>query len=384
MARLYKRGGWYYAHLGRVPGRPTVGPVRVALRTKRAREAEAMMAELLAARSTGTIPGMLRTARRKVTLEQAIKAHDDYAFKHCAPRSRARYACAGRKLIEYFGKDRKVATIDDQAFADYVTDRARKLKPNSVNSEIIAILSIMRQQEIAGNIARMPRIKFVRVPKQDGKPIVSKEELEKVMGPAPEWLRVLLLTGYYTGGRRTEMLSLRWAHDVDFEMGEIVYTITKDNEIRRVPTGKVLLSALRAWRLKCQSEWVFPHEKDATRHIGHNVDRDLADAIEAAGITERWTLHRLRHTFITNLFRRGESVALVMQLTGHSNPNVLIKTYAHVMAGDTQRAVAGLPEIEIPAEETQSGHNRARRRRKPLAEVVGIGANHGHNRGHRL
>ena len=54
-------------------------------------------------------------------------------------------------------------------------------------------------------------------------------------------------------------------------------------------------------------------------------------------------IHSLRHTFATTLIRREVNVKTVSILLGHSTIGQTLQTYAHVLEGDREAAIAALP-----------------------------------------
>jgi integrase len=45
---------------------------------------------------------------------------------------------------------------------------------------------------------------------------------------------------------------------------------------------------------------------------------------------EGWTLHGLRHSFLSLAAAQGVHPSVMMRLAGHKNPNITMKIYAHV------------------------------------------------------
>jgi integrase len=162
----------------------------------------------------------------------------------------------------------------------------------------------------------------------------------------------LLLTGVRMG----EALALEWS-DIDWESSRIsirqtlqptkgggmaVKSPKTKSSNRTNPVGKSVLSILKSHR-KAQLEmrmaagakwqpWI-GHDFVFTTPDGKPIGRQGAHAhvcrlFKAIGLTRR--PHDLRHTFATELLRRGMPIKTVQSLLGHSSPNITLATYAHV------------------------------------------------------
>ena len=140
----------------------------------------------------------------------------------------------------------------------------------------------------------------------------------------PVWV-VALMTGMRSG----EMYALKWT-DVDFEGRTISVTKawsskikendgigdTKTKRHRIVPISDDLFQFLRETKLKtgASSEYVLPRLGEWAHGEQADVTRDFCEAV---GITSV-KFHDLRATFITNLLARGETLARVMSIVGHT------------------------------------------------------------------
>lgn len=61
-----------------------------------------------------------------------------------------------------------------------------------------------------------------------------------------------------------------------------------------------------------------------------NVLKELKKVYIGINITDK-TFHDLRHTYATRLFELGEPAKTVQELLGHSNLNITLGTYTHVL-----------------------------------------------------
>ena len=124
----------------------------------------------------------------------------------------------------------------------------------------------------------------------------------------------------YTGIRREEAVQLVWS-DVDLYRRRL-RVMGKGSKERDIPIHARLVEVLAAWRLRegNGSAWVFPSSQRAglpfsPTTLWHDVD----DAASLAGLTDGVSPHVLRHTFATELLRRGADVRRVQVLLGHAS-----------------------------------------------------------------
>jgi integrase len=198
-------------------------------------------------------------------------------------------------------------------------------------------------------------------------PIQVRVLLEAARGIRHEALYVVAL---HTGLRQGELLGLKW-EDVDLEGGKLyvrrslkvadqglVFGPTKNKASRRsVPLNKSAVAALKAHRLRQNEErlrlgelWedhglVFPNRVGKPINHSNLYNREFKTLLKRAGLQDQgFTFHSLRHTFATELFRRGKHPKIVQSLLGHSSITQTMDRYSHLLEGIGGDAVEGLDE----------------------------------------
>lgn len=205
-----------------------------------------------------------------------------------------------------------------------------------------------------------------------------------------------------TGGRRGEVLGLRW-DDVDLERGRAVIRQqvvqldgidhpctwcggthrglmfgkpkTRSGEDRIVDLDSVLIGTLIAHRLRQdeeRAEWgdayndhglVFARE-DGTPIPPERVTKRFAELVAEAGL-RRVRLHDLRHGRASLLLAAGVDIALVSKIFGHSSISITSDTYSHLLDGigreAAERASALVPRTRTNDPRDQSVTNPARK-----------------------
>ena len=146
--------------------------------------------------------------------------------------------------------------------------------------------------------------------------------------------RGLFMLGVSTGGRISELLSLR-VGDV-FQnrkpVGDLLFkkSIVKGGEVSRaVPVnrdGRAAIDELIDWHREKYGNTeanrpLFPSrngqgEKQMSRRTAHDV---LKDAFEAAGLNGHLATHSLRKSFAQRLYDRTSDIFAVQEMLGHRN-----------------------------------------------------------------
>lgn len=158
-----------------------------------------------------------------------------------------------------------------------------------------------------------------------------------------------------TGMRSGELYALKWT-DIDFDAKTISVSKqwtsknglgpTKSGRTRIVPIADSLLQFLRELKVKTppEQECVLPHPRDWQNGEQAKVTKEFCIAIGVTPIK----FHDLRATFITNLLARGESLARVMSLVGHSQlktTNGYLRKAGVDVQGGTDKLGYKLPEL---------------------------------------
>ena len=245
------------------------------------------------------------------------------------------------------------------------------------NINLSAYLMFQNAKE-HGIVAENP-LEKVPMPKKDTK---EKESLSaaaysaliSALDPSDRMQCAVLLCAAL-GLRRSESLGLSWG-DVDFANGTVnVHASTDDHAglkepkteagFRLLPMPKQLAAALMRRKeavlpslMKYHPERVVlvisPDKKCPVGCVEidckfYDVDGKIAVCCDDDGIRplptalsqwwrnhrkhyglEGWTLHGLRHSFLSLAAAQGVHPSVMMRLAGHKNPNITMKIYTHV------------------------------------------------------
>lgn len=174
----------------------------------------------------------------------------------------------------------------------------------------------------------------------------TNDEIERLLAACPSdgW-RLVVLLGVDAGLRRGEIAHLRWI-DVDFDNNQIYVAPDKTDRHRFVPMTKTLRNALEKAKNGPKSEFVI------NVGWGKGSHRDSKDFLTAyyREIARKAQvpsfLHKLRHTFASQLVENGVDLYTVSKLLGHSSIK-MTEIYAHLVHDTLQKAVVHLPERKL-------------------------------------
>lgn len=175
-------------------------------------------------------------------------------------------------------------------------------------------------------------------------------------------LEALFALAIGTGAREGELLALGWEH-VNFEAGTIhvqrtLATVenafvlkkpksTRANRVIELPSFAVELLAAHRKAMVAQGNGraatIFCTRKGNPIARTNFVRKVHMPLLEAAGVPYR-KFHTFRHTHVSELLHRGESVVDVARRIG-DRPEVILKTYAKFIPGNGARIASRLQEM---------------------------------------
>jgi integrase/recombinase XerD len=171
----------------------------------------------------------------------------------------------------------------------------------------------------------------------------SDEEMVKVWATVdPHWVDPLKFISH-TGLRKAELIHLRW-ESVDLTPGMEQITVecyddfeTKTGESRPIPLNAEAVEIIKRQKGK-NAELVF------TSKEGHRIHPDkiyhaMKDALEILGL--KGDVHKLRHTFCSNLGLKNIDGTTITELMGHSDPKTT-QIYLHTNDRRLREAVGDL------------------------------------------
>ncbi len=170
--------------------------------------------------------------------------------------------------------------------------------------------------------------------------ILDLDEAKKLLQLSPERrIDAMIMVALLTGLRRGEICRLQWGHICK---GGTLLDVpgTKNKSSKRpIPLGERTRAILEAQPKR--GIWIFATE-DGNKLDAHNVTRDFRVRKAQLNLPEGTRFHDMRGTFATLLLEQGADVRSVMELTGHTKADTLLRMYARASTGRKAAIVTNL------------------------------------------
>lgn len=157
--------------------------------------------------------------------------------------------------------------------------------------------------------------------------------------------KLLLLLGYGSGLRRSEVVSLKW-EDILFNEHKMIIRQSKGNKDRVVMLPYSVVSYLENYRKLYGTDcWVFPGQYKGEALSTGTMYEVMKKAVEKMGLDKNATVHTLRHSFATHLLENGTDIRYIQQLLGHSSIRTTM-VYTHITPSAAKKIISPLDQME--------------------------------------
>jgi len=225
----------------------------------------------------------------------------------------------------------------------------KKWEPKTVNGLRSILIQLFNYGIKEGYLLKNP-VKETKRFRVNGKKMVeyfTDEELEMIWSELDEYWVEPLKFIVHTGLRKGEWINLKW-NNVNLEGTPPSITIissaiwqTKTGESRVIPLNDEALEIIKKQKGK-NSEYVFTL-KNASKIHPDKPYHKLKKALKDLGLNG--DIHKLRHTFASQLVMGGENIYTVSKLLGHSDVQTT-QIYAHLAPDYLKSAVDKLVKVK--------------------------------------
>lgn len=317
--------------------------IRKSLRTADRRLAERKLNDLrdkvgrLTSDDAKTLP-FAEYDKNMILIGGLAKRWLEVAGARLKPSTYQRREVAIKSLYPFF-RGLTVRNIGLKQVEEWLTKRSHQRNPQTVNIEAETLRGILGYAVAHGLILDNPAAGIKRL-KVTVKPIVcpTRDQFTVILAKmrsnsgkrdAEQSADVIEFLGY-AGWRLGEAGNLRWQH-INFELGQITIagdaeTGPKNRRAKTVPMSPPLT------RLLTRLQAAAPQPSQATDRVFAviNPRKALDTASKALGFPH-FSVHSLRHFFVTNAIEAGLDFRAVAALVNHSDGGALLaRRYAHL------------------------------------------------------
>jgi len=188
-----------------------------------------------------------------------------------------------------------------------------------VNRELSCLKTILNRAVKHDILNSNPITRVKKLPENNVRmKVLNPDEFERLLDACPDYLRPIVITAFYTGMRKSEVLDLVW-EEVDLEAGFIRLPPhrTKPKTARSVPIHSRVRKVLQTLPRGLHTNRVFLRDG---KPLG-DIKRSYRTACNKASLGD-FTFHDLRHCAINNLRQAGNDYFRVMAISGHKTMSV--------------------------------------------------------------
>lgn len=274
---------------------------------------------------------------------------DDMKSRNLGPASQKFHVRACRRFAAWLGRSPDTATPDDvKHFQQHLIESGVTIcNRNRIMTGVKFLFRVtLRRPDLVAEVFHLREPK--RVPL-----VLCQQEIKRLLVMAPSLRsRVMLSLAYGCGMRASEVTRLK-VGDIEGEQGIIRIIQSKGKKDRNVMLPADILSLLREWwrerstrrdvDVPLAERWLFPSRSRVGPITARQFTRILEEAVTAAGIKKRVSLHTLRHSFATHLLERGTDVRVIQALLGHAKLSTT--------AGYTRVATGMIAAVDSPLDD---------------------------------
>ena len=303
-----------------------------------------------------------------MTFEELWNKYDEFIkLKQKSQSYRKTVSKVKNHLLPYF-KDYKVKNINATVYTKWQSEIMKKGFKYKYNSSIHgAMVTILNhaikfyglKDNIASKVGNFA--KGNELPTQFE--IWDYEEYSQFIKVVDDDVyKIFFETLYYTGLRQGECLALTW-NDLKKDYLDIFKTISKEKiddkyitnspktpkSIRKVKLDNYLLQSLYKYKEECKNIVCFSDDWYIFGGIKplapSTIGRRLKKYCELAGV-KKIRIHDFRHSHASLLLSSGVPITVISQRLGHSDINMTLNTYSHLIPNDVDKAINIIEEIK--------------------------------------
>lgn len=204
-----------------------------------------------------------------------------------------------------------------------MAEESRGNKTTTIATKIACLRSFFNWLEREEYIVKNPmrRIDRPKLPPAAPK-YLSHDEIEALREAAASkgLMDQLIVEVLYSSGLRvSELIALDW-DDIDFTNKQLMVREGKGGKSRTVPLSTRAIRLLKRYRKIRQDDepYIF-RSREKGRMVKETVEYRIRELGKLAGLQQKVTPHRLRHSQATHLLEAGMPIDMIQKVLGHES-----------------------------------------------------------------
>lgn len=257
---------------------------------------------------------------KSTTLERALFYFVKHKEAHgkATNTTKATYIC----ILEDFIKSIKADTVSDldilmiDNFIDTLS--LKSYKPKTIKNKIVVIRSFIKFLYSKNLIDIRPEaIEIPRTVEVEANFLDEEEQFALIKSARNLRDKALIMTILSSGLRASEILNLK---EDDLYRRSLIVSRGKGGKPRVTFIDPLTEKSIREYHHKREVDSVFVFTSSFGKPLSRQyLSRMISETALRAGIKKRVSAHTLRHSFATNMLRKGARIEDVQPLMGHSN-----------------------------------------------------------------
>lgn len=257
---------------------------------------------------------------KSTTLERALFYFVKHKEAHgkATNTTKATYIC----ILEDFIKSIKADTVSDldilmiDNFID--TSSLKSYKPKTIKNKIVVIRSFIKFLYSKNLIDIRPEaIEIPRTVEVEANFLDEEEQCALIKSAKNLRDKALIMTILSSGLRASEILNLK---EDDLYRRSLIVSRGKGGKPRVTFIDPLTEKSIREYHHKREVDSIFVFTNSFGKPLSRQyLSRMISETAIRAGIKKRVSAHTLRHSFATNMLRKGARIEDVQPLMGHSN-----------------------------------------------------------------
>ena len=257
---------------------------------------------------------------KSTTLERALFYFVKHKEAHgkATNTTKATYICILEDFIKSIKAD-MVSDLDILVIDNFIdTLSLKNYKPKTIKNKIVVIRSFIKFLYSKNLIDIRPEaIEIPRTVEVEANFLDEEEQCTLIKSARNLRDKALIMTILSSGLRASEILNLK---EDDLYRRSLIVSRGKGGKPRVTFIDPLTEKSIREYHHKREVDSVFVFTNSFGKPLSRQyLSRMISETALRAGIKKRVSAHTLRHSFATNMLRKGARIEDVQPLMGHSN-----------------------------------------------------------------